>query len=243
MSALGQPCWIDLTVNSADDRERLVDFLCPLFGWTAEVNGPETGYYTMLRKADVAVAAIGQQPQGGGQWATYLATDDIEASAVRVAANGAQVFMGPMAVMRAGTMALAVDPVGVVFGLWQGDLFAGFGETIAPGHPVWFDHGSADPAAAAAFYAASFDLDTTDDQSMVGRGDRWYFSVSRNIAGNPPDIKPVILVEDLADFEDRLRAAGAPIYASGIEVPGGGRATTFADPIVGAPLIGFQGAS
>ena len=245
MSPLGKPCWIDITVNSADDRERLVAFLCDLFAWTPEVNGPETGYYTMLRRDGAEVAAVGQQQQGGGQWVTSFATDDIEATIARVNANGGQVFMGPHVVMQAGTLALALDPLGALFGLWQADLFAGFGEAIAPGHPVWFDHGSPDPATAAAFYMAVFDLANlgSSDAPMLGRGEFAYFSVSGNVPGTAPDIKPVIMVADLPAFEERVRAAGGDILASGMEVPGGGRATTFADPIVNAPLIAFVGPS
>jgi predicted enzyme related to lactoylglutathione lyase len=46
----------------------------------------------------------------------------------------------------------------------------------------------------------------------------------------------VILVADLDDVESRITSAGGEIYASHVEVPGG-LATTFADPVVGAPLI------
>lgn len=242
MAAPGQPCWIDITVNSADDRERLVAFLCDLFDWTFEASGPEVGYYTMLRRNGVDVAAVGQQPEGGGRWVTFFAAPDIEASVASVTDNGGQVFMGPHTVMRAGTLAVGVDPTGAVFGLWQPDLFAGFGETIAAGHPVWFDHGSPDPAAANGFYTSTFGLEATapDGDAMVGRDGRWYFSVSRNVAGNAPDIKPVIMVEDLDSLEDTVRAAGGEIYASAVELPSGGRATTFADPVVGAPLIAFS---
>ncbi len=244
MANLGQPCWIDITVTSADERERLVAFLCDLFDWTFEASGPELGYYTMLRRDDIAVAAVSQQAQGGGQWVTFFATDDIAATTARISEYGGQVFMGPHTVMQAGTLALAHDTVGAVFGLWQADLFAGFGETIAPGHPVWFDHGSADPAAATAFYTAVFDLEatSTDGDAMIGRDGRWYFSTSRNIPGKAPDIKPVILVDDLAAFEGRVRAAGGEILASDMEVPGG-RATTWADPVIGATLIAFANAS
>ncbi|TEX50626.1 MAG: hypothetical protein B7C55_09790 [Actinomycetales bacterium mxb001] len=238
MAYLGQPCWVDITVTSADDRERLVAFLCDTFDWTAEVNGPETGYYTMLRRDGFDVAAVGQQTQGGGQWVTYLATDDIEASGARVREHGGQVFMGPHTVMRAGAMAVALDPVGAVFGLWQADLFAGFDDTIGAGRPEWFHHGSPDPQAAVDFYCAAFDLSPRDDDgdTTVERNGRGFFSLGRNIAGNPPDIKPVILVDDLASIEERITAAGGEIYASRVPVPGG-LATTFADPVVQAPLI------
>jgi predicted enzyme related to lactoylglutathione lyase len=234
----GRPCWIDITVTNAEDRERLVAFLCDVFGWTFESSGPDMGFYTMLREDGVDVAAVGQQETGGARWITFLATPDIDASTTRAREAGATVVLEPMAIMRAGLMALAIDPTGAVFGLWQPDLFAGFPDTIAPGCPEWFHHGSQDPDAAARFYAEAFDLQVipADGDVILGRGSRGFFSLGRNIAGNAPDLRPVILVDDLADVEARITRAGGEIYASRIAVPGG-FATTFADPVVGAPLI------
>ena len=235
---LGRPCWIDITVTTAEDRERLVAFLCDVFGWSFEASGPDMGYYTMLRQDGADVAAVGQQETGGGRWVTFLATPDIDATATRVRDAGGTVFVEPMAIMRAGSMALAADPTGAVLGLWQPDLFAGFPDAIAPGCPEWFHHGSQDPDAAARFYAEAFDLQVipADGDTMLGRDDRGYFSLGRNVAGNAADLRPVFLVDDLVDVEARIAQAGGEIYASHVAVPGG-FATTFADPVVGAPLI------
>ena len=236
--ALGKPCWIDITVRSAEDRERLVAFLCTIFGWTFDVTGPDTGYYTMLRRNGVDVAAVGQREDGSERWITFLSTDDIEASVLRVCAAGGHVVSEPVTVMRAGTMAVATDPVGAVFGLWRPDLFAGFPDVVQQGCPEWFHHGSADPQAASEFYAQAFDLDQQAEgrDIMLGRDGRAYFSLGHNIEGVPADIRPVMLVDDLVGLEARVVEAGGTIYASKVDVPGG-FATTFADPVVGAPLI------
>ena len=235
---LGKPCWIDITVKSAEDRERLVAFLCEIFDWTFEVTGPDTGSYTMLRHDGVDVAAVGQRADGSERWITFLSTDDMDSSVRHVRAAGASHVSEPVTVMRAGTMAVATDPVGAVFGLWQPDLFAGFPDVVQPGCPEWFHHGSADPRAASQFYAQAFDLDeqAEDGDVMLGRAGRAYFSLGHNIEGVPADIRPVILVGDLDELEARVVEAGGTIYASKVEVPGG-FATTFADPVVGAPLI------
>ena len=52
----------------------------------------------------------------------YFATDDINAAAAKAAELGGTVFMGPMVVPEAGTMALVSDPTGAVHGLWQAGL-------------------------------------------------------------------------------------------------------------------------
>lgn len=238
----GQPCWIDLQVRDADQRESLMSFFFGAFGWTGEVGPPETGYYTRMSKDGAVTGAIGQIDQGGMVWVTYLHTDDIDQAAQSVAAHGGQVVAGPMQVMDFGHLAVVVDPVGAVFGLWQPGVFEGFAQAIAPGHAVWFDHGSPDPSAALAFYRDVFGLDVHEvpGGAMLGHGDTYYFSVSKNVEGNPSDWKPVILVESLSDLEGFVTSAGGPIYASGMQVPGG-TATTFADPVVGAPIIAFAG--
>lgn len=235
---LGRPCWIDITVTNAEDRERLVAFLCGVFDWTSEASGPDMGYYTMLREGGVDVAAVGQQDTGAERWITFLSTPDIDDAVRRVRDTGGIVVVDPMSIMRAGSMALAVDPAGAVFGLWQPDLFAGFPDTIAPGCPEWFHHGSQDPDAAARFYADAFDLEVIPGEGdvVLGREGRGYFSLGINAADRPADLRPVILVDNLDAVESRIAREGGEIYASRTKVPGG-FATTFADPVVGAPLI------
>ena len=247
MGALGKPCWIDLTVGNQQDRDALVAFCFGAFAWTAEIGLPETGQYTTLLRSGDPVAAIGQRDRAVGQsdaqsdaaWITYFATSDIDATAARVTSLGGTVTVAPTQVMQRGSRAVCVDPVGAMFGLWQAQDFTGFADAFTAGYPVWFDHGSADPARARDFYAALFDLSASDDGTMLGDGDRHYFSVSTGVAGNPADWKPVIAIDSLSDLEGFVTSAGGKIYASQVPVPGG-TATTFADPVVGAPLIAFH---
>ncbi len=202
------------------------------------MTGPDTGFYTMLRYEGADVAAVGERGDGSERWITFLSTDDIGASVARVSENGGQVLTPPQNVMRAGTLGVATDPVGAVFGLWQPDFFAGFPDVVQPGCPEWFHHGSPDPQRASRFYARAFDLDPQAEgrDIVLGRAGRAFFSLGRNIEGVPADIRPVILVRDLDEVEARVVQAGGTVYASKVEVPGG-FATTFADPVVGAPLI------
>lgn len=66
--------------------------------------------------------------------------------------------MGTRTVMRADTIPMSIEPTRAVLSLWQRDLFSGFPDSIAPGRPEWFHHGSQDPDTAAAFYAQVIDL-------------------------------------------------------------------------------------
>jgi len=136
--AQGMPCWVDASVRSAQRREGLIDFYSALFGWSFDVDAPETGFYSIARHNGKAVLGIGEQSDGQGRWVIYFSTSDIERTIERVKANGGQVFSPPMQVMDVGQMALALDPTGAVHGLWQPITFAGFEVLYEPNAPGWF---------------------------------------------------------------------------------------------------------
>ena len=82
------------------------------------------------------MAGIGpkQGPPGTpAAWTTYLASDDADETAGKVKAAGGQVLMEPMDVMDVGRMAVAADPGGAVFGVWQARAHTGFGLANEPG--------------------------------------------------------------------------------------------------------------
>jgi predicted enzyme related to lactoylglutathione lyase len=189
------------------------------------------------------VAALMAQPEGVGMWCTYFATDDIDASVARITDAGGEVFMAPMPVMDAGTMALATDPTGAVFGLWQENAFAGFGAFWSLNAPSWFDHQSSAPAEAAAFYAKVLEFDLTpagpEGGGMLGRGETMHASISAAQGEMPPSWNIVIAVPSLSDAEQKARDLGGRIDMSRMVVPGG-LASAIADPVVGSTLILFE---
>jgi uncharacterized protein len=239
----GQPCWMDVSVPDAETREGLMAFLGGMFGWTFDVGGAETGYYTMGMLDGQPVCAIGQQPEGAGFWVTYLNVDDIEASVRRVLEAGGRVFMGPMAVMGAGSMALGMDPGGAVFGMWQKDDFGGFAAFGRASAPCWFDHQSTSPRDAAAFYTDAFGLAfapmTDDGQGMLMSDDHRFASLSSSPGDMPSYWNPVIGVDSVADAEERAVALGATALMSAMPVPGG-VASAFAAPVTGTVITVFE---
>ena len=95
---------------------------------------------------------------GGGppMWNTYIATDDADATAAKVVAAGGTMLMEPFDVMDAGRMAVAFDPTGGGFGLWQAGQHTGAQLVNEPNTLVWNDLQTGDRAAANAFYSAVF---------------------------------------------------------------------------------------
>lgn len=52
-------------------------------------------------------------------WTPYFASDDVDLTAEAVRSCGGTVGVGPLDADDAGRLALASDPSGAVFGIWQ----------------------------------------------------------------------------------------------------------------------------
>jgi predicted enzyme related to lactoylglutathione lyase len=109
------------------------------------------------------VAGIGpQQPSRPGQpaqpsaWTTYLWADDADRTAGKIEEAGGRLLMPPFEVMDQGRMAIAADPAGAVFGIWQGRKHKGSGLANESGTFVWNENLSTDPNAARDFYQRIF---------------------------------------------------------------------------------------
>ncbi|WP_377272584.1 VOC family protein [Peterkaempfera sp. SMS 1(5)a] len=170
--APGTPCWVDLTVS---DQQAALNFYRDLLGWSGQVGPPEVGGYAICTVRDRPVAGIsgvmtapGEQPPPPG-WHTYLASDDADATAQAVTANGGTVLMPVTEVAPAGRMLLAADPTGAMFGVWQALEFGGAQLVNEPGALVWNELDTGDVAAAAAFYRAALGLESEPMDLPDGR--------------------------------------------------------------------------
>lgn len=157
--APGTPCWVDLGVEDIGQAGR---FYAGLFGWEIREGGPETGGYSMCLRGGQPVAGIGpkQGPPGSPPtWTTYLATDDASKTAERITAAGGRLLVQPMDVMDVGRMAVASDPAGATFGIWQARRHLGVGVANEPGSLCWNEQLSRDLDGSEAFYRDVFGYD------------------------------------------------------------------------------------
>lgn len=166
----GTPCWTDLGVP---DITRAGTFYATVFGWDVQPGPPEAGGYAMCLRGGRPVAGIGPQQGPPGTppvWTTYLATADVDQSAAAARAAGGQVLVAPVDVMDVGRMAVAADPGGAVFGLWQARAHTGIGVANEPGALCWNENLSRDYEANRAFYRSVFGYEFGD---MGGGGFRY----------------------------------------------------------------------
>lgn len=164
----GTPCWVDVMVP---DTKRAAAFYGPLLGWHFADQGEDFGNYLIAQAEGRAAAAIGPKPTGMEQlpsvWTTYLAADDVDATAAKITKAGGQLIMEPGDVGPAGRLAMASDPTGAVFGIWQGRETTGLQVANVPGTLVWNECMTRDFEAAKTFYAEVFGYEY-DDLSAEG---------------------------------------------------------------------------
>ena len=163
----GTPCWVDY---GAADLPQAREFYTALFGWTHTGGEPEYGgYLTCLADGrQVAGMAPQQDPDDPPRWTVYIATDDAAATAARVTAAGGSLVAPPMDVGPMGTMAIAHDPEGRPFGIWQAGEHTGKQRFDEPGTPVWHESAVEHLAAAKAFYGEVFGYTFTELEGMDG---------------------------------------------------------------------------
>ncbi|MEG3630170.1 VOC family protein [Streptomyces poriticola] len=152
----GAPCWADAMFT---DLEGAKSFYGEVLGWTFGESSSEFGDYTTAYADGKAVAAVvppmpGQE--GLSQWCLYFASADAAATAARIRDAGGEVLMEPMQVGDFGTMCLARDPGGVVFGLWQAGTHEGFEAMAVPGAYCWAEVFTREPGRSDAFFPALF---------------------------------------------------------------------------------------
>jgi predicted enzyme related to lactoylglutathione lyase len=163
----GMPCWADV---GAPDIAKAATFYSDVFGWTIQPGGPDTGGYSVAELNGRSVAGVGPKmgpAEAPTMWMSYLATSDADATAAKIKRAGGKLVMDTMDVMDAGRMAVAVDPAGAAFGIWQAREFPGAQIVNEPGAMRWNEQLSRDFEGSKAFYAAVFGYEYAD---MSGNG-------------------------------------------------------------------------
>jgi uncharacterized protein len=158
----GTPCWVDLGV---DDIARAGSFYSRLLGWDIQAGPPEAGGYTMCLQEGHPVAGIAPKqgpPDTPTVWTVYIASDDADETAGKITAAGGKILAPPVDVLDVGRAALAADPAGAAFGIWQARDHIGFGLANEPGSVCWNETFSRDMEGSQAFYGAVFGYEYGD---------------------------------------------------------------------------------
>jgi uncharacterized protein len=155
----GAPCWADVMSH---DAVAAGVFYRGVFGWDLADMGEDFGHYTIASVGGKTVAAITPPPPGADYmpsvWNVYLKAGDAGSAGAAIVKAGGTVTMPAMEVPGQGTMLMATDPTGAMFGVWQPGGHTGaqlFAENGAIG---WAEVHTPDAKAADAFYTDAFPL-------------------------------------------------------------------------------------
>ncbi|MFF4036545.1 VOC family protein [Streptomyces sp. NPDC001816] len=152
----GTPCWVSLMVHGLATTE---EFYGELFGWEFRPGPQQLGPYVRALLDGHEVAGIGQLPPDRRlpvAWTPYLASDDVDQTADQVRLCGGTVAVGPLDAAEAGRMAIAADPTGAVFGIWQAAAHFGTSLSGAPGTPAWNELLTFETESVSKFYEVVF---------------------------------------------------------------------------------------
>lgn len=196
----GVPCWVDAQLPDVEAGKR---FYGELFGWTFSEPGEAYGLAVWARLDDEPVATLARKADGRMPtvWTVYFATPDAEALGRRIIAAGGQLITAPLPLDDFGVHALAADPEGAVFGLWQAGGHAGFGRWHEPGTFAWVELYTRDTAGANAFYGDLF------HEALFGRDAEPDFGRAVVSEVFPAEMPPHFLTHfQVMDLDDSLGA-------------------------------------
>ncbi|NLT56022.1 MAG: VOC family protein [Actinomycetales bacterium] len=241
----GTPAWAELM---ASDVTAATEFYAGVLGWEIAESDPDLGDYHLATVDGRPVAGIGPSSANTSLhavWTTYLASDDLETTCSAIVRHGGDVVMRPMSMGHDGRMALAIDPTGAAFGLWQAGQHLGSSITGRPGAMVWNECRTWDPEVARAFYAEVFGCTYT---MYTGRRDIAF--IDGEVPGSavgaigqvdpaaprwvPPHWMIYFQVDDAMATTEEAAKRGAEVIHAGRDTPIG-RIAIFRDP-QGAPF-------
>lgn len=118
---LGTPGHVGWNELAASDWPAAFEFYAALFGWqrAEAVDIGPMGIYQTFGPGGAAIGGMFNKPDFIPRpfWAFYIAVDDIDLAAARVAEAGGQVVNGPMAVPGEAWVLQGIDPQGAFFAL------------------------------------------------------------------------------------------------------------------------------
>jgi predicted enzyme related to lactoylglutathione lyase len=239
--APGTFCWVELATTDAAGAK---DFYAALLGWeAADIPISEGMVYSMQRVDGRDVAGLYQlseeeAPSRPPAWLSYVSVEDADRMADQVQALGGGVMGAALDVMDAGRMAVATDPEGAVFGLWQPKDHIGATLVNAPGALSLNQLNTSDVEGASRFYSALFGWDI--EQVVPGPQPYWGIRNGGNLNGGimamGPEIRapahwlPYFTTEDLEGAAEMIGRGGGAVVVPPMAAGPEGRILVARDP-------------
>ena len=121
-AATGQFCWMDLAATNVESAKL---FYGQLFGWTSREQAANGGSFIRLQSSSHDIGSVYQLKKElldkgiASHWTPYILVKSVKDAASRAALLGGTVIVDPFVVSGVARIALILDSVGAVVGLWE----------------------------------------------------------------------------------------------------------------------------
>ncbi len=239
----GHFCWAELTTSDSTSAKA---FYGDILGWTFIDTpiGPDD-VYTTCQYNGQTTAGLYEDKSGARPtaWASYICVVDADATVAAMRDAGATILSDAFDVMELGRMAVAADPAGAVFCLWQPKAHIGFDIQDESGSCCWFELNTGDTEKAGAFYQQVFGYTVKrstapmeysefqqDGVSLAGM-----LQMTPEMEGIPPHWLVYFAVNDCAVAVEKAKAHGSVVLYGPMTIPGVGDIACLTD-LQGAPI-------
>jgi hypothetical protein len=238
----GQFVWYELATT---DLEAAKTFYTEVVGWGAQDVGAPGVAYTLFTAAGTPVCGLMRLPEDAREtgfrpgWLGYVAVDDVDLAAGRVAQLGGAVHVPPKEIPNISRFSVTVDPQMVTIALFKWlDGEHKPAELDTPGRIGWHELLATDRNRAFAFYAELFgwrrsgdDGNTHDAYQLFSAGGRTIGCIYTKPATVPvPFWLYYFNVADIDTAMTRVKAEGGDILDGPIEVSDGNWILRCTDP-------------
>jgi predicted enzyme related to lactoylglutathione lyase len=240
---LGRPIWYELMTT---DMKAAENFYKNVVGWTTKpFEGLGEPYTMFQRSTEVSVGGVMTKPpevKAPPFWAMYVGVPDLEEAAANIKRLGGKSHTDVIEIPTVGRLQMMMDPQGAAFYIYQPTPAEQRPEGPAEvGEASWHELMTTDWKAAMKFYQDAFGWQPSEAMDMGDMGTYQMFNRPHGMIGGimnkPPEMVNVppnwliyFRVPDVDAAAERITAHGGTILNGPMDVPGGDRVLSAADP-------------
>ena len=229
----GQFIWYELTTPDVAGARK---FYPPITGWGTQQFDKDYVMWTVDSVPMAGIFHLGPEQRQRGippNWMPYVAVDNVDESARKVALLGGKVMHGPEEIPGTGRFAVVQDPQGATFGIYKAKTARdGWDGTPRLGHFSWHELMTLDYNKAFEFYRQIFGWEKTGEMDMGPGGMYFMFGKKGTPYGGmfnrPPEMSGMspfwmlyVNVKDVHKAVETATKAGAFVKQAPMEIPGG----------------------
>ena len=234
--------WADLFTDNPEGEAK---FYTQLFGWTSTTTTRKGHIYILVSNgsepiAGVVPSSVRHSEDTVPRWVGFAATEDINKAIQSLNKAGGKTLAKPRVVKDRGTLAIAQDAEGSVFGLIQSSSGDVPDYQPAAGELAWAELFSENPQTAADFYSKTLQYQSSPDPAhthathlILGNGEfaRAGISSSPPWEGGKSDWLLFFCVADAHATANKAAQLGGTVLVSPHESKHGGQVAVIADPL------------